>query len=77
MKQNWFLLPVFKLSTMFRMSKIILYSNQMVIKLLAHVKPGMRSPGQRLLRKESVHYFNEEGVSTPKPTLVKFEEPKT
>lgn len=48
----------------------------MVIKLLAHVKPGMRFPGQRLLRKESVHYFNEEGVSTPKLTLVKFEEPK-
>ena len=49
----------------------------MVIKLLAHVKPGMHFPGQRLLRKQSVHYFNEEGISTPKPTLVKFEEPET
>ena len=50
--------------------------NQMIIKLLAHVKPGMHFPGQRLLRKEVLHYFNEEGISTPKPTLAKFEEPE-
>lgn len=50
--------------------------NQMIIKLLAHVKPGMHFPGQRLLRKEVIHYFNQEGISTPKPTLIKFEEPE-
>lgn len=31
--------------------------NEMVIKLLAHVKPGMHFPGQRLLRKEVIQYF--------------------
>ena len=42
--------------------------NEMVIKLLAHVKPGMHFPGQRLLRKEVIQYFSEEGIHIPKPT---------
>lgn len=46
----------------------------MVIKLLAHVKPGMHFPGQRLLRKEIISYFNDVGIHTPKPTLVKLED---
>ena len=50
--------------------------NQMVIKLLAHVKPGMHFPGERLLRKEVVHYFDEEGIEIQKPTLVKYEQPE-
>ena len=41
--------------------------NEMVIKLLAHVKPGMHFPGQRLLRKEIISYFNDVGIHTPKP----------
>ena len=45
----------------------------MVIKLLAHVKPGMHFPGQRLLRKEVIQYFSEEGIHIPKPTLVKLD----
>ena len=48
--------------------------NEMVIKLLAHVKPGMHFPGQRLLRKEIISYFNDVGIHTPKPTLVKLED---
>lgn len=48
--------------------------NKMVIKLLAHVKPGMHFPGQRLLRKEIISYFNDVGIHTPKPTLVKLED---
>ena len=48
--------------------------NEMVIKLLAHVKPGMQFPGQRLLRKEIISYFNDVGIHTPKPTLVKLED---
>ena len=47
--------------------------NEMVIKLLAHVKPGMHFPGQRLLRKEVIQYFSEEGIHIPKPTLVKLD----
>ena len=41
----------------------------MVIKLLAHVKPGMHFPGQRLLQRG----FSEEGIHIPKPTLVKLD----
>ncbi|PNZ65957.1 mechanosensitive ion channel family protein [Staphylococcus croceilyticus] len=48
--------------------------NEMIIKLLAHVKPGMHFPGQRLLRKEVIQYFSEEGIHIPKPTLVKLDE---
>ncbi len=36
--------------------------DQIVIKLLAHVKSGIHFLGQRLVREEIVHYFNEEGI---------------
>lgn len=45
--------------------------NEMLIKLLAHVRPGRQFPGERLLRKEVLKFFNEEGIATPKPTLIK------
>ena len=48
-------------------------SNEMVIKLLAHVKPGMHFPGERQLRKEVKRFLDEEGIQTPLPTLVKFD----
>ncbi|MCU5746987.1 mechanosensitive ion channel family protein [Staphylococcus sp. SQ8-PEA] len=47
--------------------------NEMVIKLLAHVKPGMHFPGERQLRKEVKRFLDEEGIEVPKPTLVKYE----
>ena len=33
----------------------------------------MHFPGQRLLRKEVIQYFSEEGIHIPKPTFVKLD----